>query len=251
MNRLATNKRLILCLSIHLAVCPHVAATVLFSHIGDADPLSEGWSLLDGRDAVFLSEVPGTAWRIRDASSSVGSAILYSNTLEESDAIRASELGWRLTIEARFPDNAPAINFPMGIVAAFDTGERVFSISFWREADGDPTVGLDAQLAPEFTLEGVGDSDFNSYSLQYDPASGLAHLSVNGGSTVATSSGNPRISDPRVFWGAGSDRYQGVGEFSLVDFEIIPEPSAVLFSMTGLALMLARRRRPNRVGGGF
>ena len=248
MNRLIT-RGLLPSLCAHLIVCPAVASTILFSHVGDADPLSEGWSLLDGRDAVFVSAVPGTAWRIRDASSSIGSAILYSNALDMDDATRASQLGWRLTIEARFPDNAPANNFPRGFSAAYDTGERVFSIDFWREADGDPTIALNARLAPEYTLEGVGDSVFNSYSLQYDPTSGLAHLSVNGGGTVATSSGDSRLGNPRpprTFWGAGSDTYQGVGEFATVTFEIVPEPSTFLLSMAGVALTLVRRR-PARV----
>jgi hypothetical protein len=116
------------------------------------------------------------------------------------------------------------------------------------DSDGDPIVVLgeganDTSVwGPTFTLQGVG-STYHLYELVYYPEADFANLFVDGTQRLSGYTGVSADTE-RVFFGSANSYTMGHGNYNLVQWEIVPEPSTLaLLSMGALTLAYAWRRR--------
>lgn len=209
------------------------AQTIIFQHIGSVDPVvSEGW-LQIGADAVVgpTNDSGTSAWFVDDNSTSNLSVLGYSRSPSAAQVASAFALGWNLTLSLRVVDIPDAM--PAGSpTALYRDGSALYAMHFGTEADGDPIVHLPTALSvpspgPSFTLQGGG-SGYHIYRLSYDPASASVNLFVDDVERLSNYTGIPNMNQPHVAWGAGTGMDTGQGNFSLVQFEIVPEPRVIL-----------------------
>jgi hypothetical protein len=236
---------------------PCLGQTVIFQHVGSVMPAYEGWSpsipAIESANTGPINDGGTPAWFIADnfpvdnTPYASPFAFTYRGFLSASQAATASSQGWSLKVKMRTL-NSPYVP-PNGLpFADFQTNGRSFAMAFANQPDGDPIVVLPGFPAPLFdqtyVLEGDGPG-YHMYELIYDPSSNSADLFVDGVERLSNYTGRPGIvPDPLVFWGARHGA--GQGNFNLVQFAIVPEPSAVAL-FTVLVLLCGttvwRRRR--------
>lgn len=224
--------------------------TTIYQHTGAQDPTTEGWVAIGAgtgvtTGAVFNDLGTGTdAWFVNDSSTVGGSFTVYSQTPTAEINTQAATLGWTLSVVLRMAGSSVPSPFDGGVFADYINGTTDYSMSFEREADGDPTVYLLG--GGSFTLEGAGDSSYNLFELVYNPAAGSADLFVNGVERVGGYTGTPTALS-RVGWGANGSSTTGIGNFSEVSFFVVPEPSRSVMVLLGFSVWLTRRRRGARM----
>jgi hypothetical protein len=123
-------------------------------------------------------------------------------------------------------------------------------MGFGTQPDGDPIVFLPTSIGPPlagltYVLDGAGPG-YHMYELVYDPVFSSADLYVDGVKRLSDYTGLPSPNEtPTVSWGAGSSGDTGQGNYNLVQFAIVPEPSTVtLFGFALLSLCANRRVGP-------
>ncbi len=216
-------------------------AVLVFSHSGNADPTTEGWTenspTTTGVTAFGVTNDGGSgvdAWAVDDNSTvAPGSTLSYSQIPTAAQHSDASANGWTLRTNVRVVDDAN----PGGSVEIdYGNGSNIWVMVFSAQANGDPTVVLGTGFAgnaftgPTFTLTGAG-STYNLWELRFDANAGTADLFVNGVEQLSDYSGFGAGGIDRVLWGANASGDVGQGNWNLVQWEIaaIPEPSAFLF----------------------
>jgi hypothetical protein len=233
-------------------------AVVLHEHTGANDPLTEGW--VEGGPFVQTTAGPvlddqGSgidAWFVDDDGTAFGDAGLYEGPITPEEAASGESDGWALTTRLRsvdVPDPAPGAP-PVGEDAApflaYRDGTTTWQLHFQTEDSGDLTVFLgtnfDVFAGLTHTIVG-GAPDYHLLELVLDPGSGLAALSVDGSEIIADYPGASLVTPaPVVLWGSGDSDSTGQGNFNLVRFELVPEPTASLLLAVGAGVLCAATR---------
>ena len=234
--------RNVLAVSIVLVGVGQAKGEIVFEHAGNTSPTDEGWTPEAFGGGVTTGTVNNdlglgiNAWYVDDDSTSVPSTFIYRQTPAAWRIAQANSLGWKLSTRLRVVDVDHPANLTVG--ARYSNGERRYGMIFGSDEDGDPIVvlgeGADdySVWGPTYTLEGAG-STYHLYELVFNPGVGSAHLLVDG---------TPRLSDytgvsadtKRVFWGSANSYTMGHGNYNLVQWEIIPEPSTFILAVLGL-----------------
>jgi len=218
------------------------------SHSGQADPVTEGWTASAGSPPSGISVGAITndggsgfdAWFVDDNSTGGGSSFFYSQTPTAAQLSQASTQGWKLTARLRVTDidDSPGTG---SVFVQYGNGTTVFDMVFGSDSDGDPIVVLDDGTVsggeiqgPSFTSEGSG-GGYHLYELAFDATENSADLFVDGVERISDFTGFS-FAVPRVAFGGGSSADTGQGNYNLVQFTAIPEPSAFLFG--GLVSLL-------------
>jgi Vibrio cholerae sialidase, lectin insertion len=225
---------------------------------GAADPTSQGWTTLGpaattgpitndlntGMDAWSLGyngsgtglfyHAPNTAW--------------YNSTWSN---------GWEFTMNVRFPIIPSGgffqfdVNVPKPFTPGGTTGNSGYDVIFQAASQGNVFVNVGGDVLansvfpqPSFVLQNP--TAYHFFQLQYDPATQSANLFVDGVAKVSNFVGLA-ANDNRIQWGlestTSSGTIQGQANVSLVQFDVVPEPSAIaLLAAGGIGLLISSMR---------
>lgn len=233
-----------------LVFCSALAPSAIFAdliavHLGMNDPTTEGWTENVGAGGGVTTGAVndgGTgAWFVDDNSTALNSILIYSKTVTAGEIAEGNSKGWALTTTIRVSSDEE-LGFDGSPFVSYRDGTTGWQMSFGLDAAGDTVVRLftGATTGPTATLS--GNSSYNTLSLVYDPNVGSADFFVNGVETVSNYTGFSS-SATAVLWGAGRSPDRGQGNFNLVSFSTVPEPSssAILSTLAVLTLMFRRR----------
>lgn len=223
-------------------------AAVTLTHLGSADPTTQGWTKVGSLTGTGVTDSTGdvAAWQINDNSTSA--ALYYSQNLTTTQVSEAFTEGWSLSVSLRVTGAANTVNTRyIDFVDA--QNDKRWGMDFVL-VDGNVSVNL--RGGDSLTLD---DADYHTFSLVYDSSSDTAALWIDG---VVTSilgySGDmsaSAITTSQIRWGSTNNGGQGSANYSFVEFSspasAIPEPSsaALLCGLSGMvfATLHGRRRR--------
>jgi hypothetical protein len=223
------------------------------SHVGSADPTTEGWGTFGSGTGVAVGPIVDgatPAWFVDDTSNATDSLFIYTKFLTPMEVADASAIGWTLTTTLRVPSSNFA-NLSVSPSVTFNDGDKQWLMGF-EVFGGNTEVQLLTSFGanttgPAYTESGT--SSYNTFQLRYDPVSDTADLFVNGIERISNHPGRPLISTPALAWGGSYGPDIGRGNFNAVSFEIAPIPEVGSFLLVGVAGLLALviRRRRSRV----
>ncbi len=199
----------------------HAAAQ--YSHNGNIDPLTEGWTFLDTHPQVTVGPVTDNginAWSINDFGTVSPSRSRYNITPTTQEISGGFSNGWILRVNLRVVDTPDDVD--PSILAEYNDGSRRFLLLFGSDNSGDPVVQLvDGVSTNTHTVTGGG-NQFNLYELVFVPSTGRVSLFVNNQATSITDQpGIDAGSVPaRINWGSGSSATTGHAYYNLVEWEI-------------------------------
>lgn len=130
------------------------------------------------------------------------------------------------------------------VFAAFNAGGQDFAMRFGAQPDGTTTVTLLNNNGQPVVVANAG-TGYRTFKLRYDPSTTTSDLFVDGVERYSNYAGviigNFPMS-PR--WGSlNGNLGVGQGNFSMVQFDVLPEPSTVtLFLLAGVPCVAFRRR---------
>ncbi|GJM44278.1 MAG: hypothetical protein DHS20C21_11200 [Gemmatimonadota bacterium] len=166
-----------------LAASAAPAETLMGSHVGSADPGTEGWTLdLAGVGATSgpLNDGGTPVWFVEDTSTEINSALWYRWQLAPDDLTTALSSGWRVRTELRAANSSGGGESQF---FGFLTGSVAFQAHFRAETNGDLTVrlveGFPPFSGPTYVVAG-GALTYHSYELISDGISGTASLWIDG-----------------------------------------------------------------------
>lgn len=222
-----------------------VFSDVVALHSGNNNPTSEGWNAIPGSGGSVvvgpITDSGTAAWMVDDNSTALNTIYLYENILSAGDIAVGNSNGWILETNLRIASDE-SLSFDGSPVVAYRDGVTSWQMNFGLNSSGDTVVRLytSATTGPTFTVS--GNSVFNSFSLVFDPNSADADLFVNGTEVISNYSGFSST-QTRVLWGAGTSADSGQGNFNLVSFSTVPEPSSLVVLALIMNGFLFRRLR--------
>ena len=237
-----------------LAASTASATTVIAQHVGDNDPTTEGWVLVNpgvGTDPILspITEAGVGAWQIDDTDTSSTKASYYDfNGVTTAQADDMIANGFQFAFTLKIPatghnKNTRAIEAEIGVVG---TSESKGAILFLGTSGGDPH--LDAgDYGTGVVMTGLSEG-YHDYLMTYDPSTDLVTTTVDGNLALSVAP-NTGLGD-RVWFGSVVGSGEGVSRWSEVTFTsglpvpeaVVPEPATMgLLGLAGLVMM--RRRR--------
>ena len=227
---------MVVCTFALTAVSGPAWAEIIAQHLGATDPVTESWT----RSSNGAGPVEGpvfndggyNAWNIDDVSSS--KFLRYITTVTTEQIADAASKGWILSSWLRVVDTSDALDKAI-LVEYYD-----FDMQFGSDASGNAIVGLVG--GSSYTTSSSG---YHLYELKYDPVAGSADLFVDGTERISDYGGTG-LPEPRIMWGSTSSAARGDGNYNLVKFEIIPEPSTITLLGIGLIGLLCYAWRKRR-----
>jgi hypothetical protein len=253
----------LLCCPVLVVIGSAANAGFVFTHSGDADPLSEEFS----RDFVFgapsaigpIADDQGLpAWSVLGTGQD--SQYSYaSGALSTSQLIDITNHGFTFTMIARAVQGINPTydaSHPVAVAGGgLNTGLQRFDVALGLDGNGNSVVFLvtaDDNSGPGSSLVGTGPSytltgnDYHTYTLTYDPLTQLADLFIDGVQRIEGYAGNStNRSNVGLYFGAASG---GQGDFNFVEVTSVPEPSTLALALgggaIGLLAYIRRRFRP-------
>lgn len=222
-------------------------ADLIALHSGSNDPTVEGWGALPGPGGGVsiggINDGGTAAWFVDDNSTASGSLYFYHQDIGASDILDGNTDGWTLSTTIRVASDEE-VAFDGSPFVGYRDGVTGWEMEFGLNASGDTFVRLftGATTGPIHTLS--GNSDYNEFSLVYDPVVASADLFVNGNEVISNYTGFANT-DTVVLWGAGRSPDRGQGNYNQVAFSTasVPEPSTFLMAVTVVPVLLCCRRR--------
>jgi hypothetical protein len=225
---------------------------VVLQHYGDVNPIEEGWLRYDSFSASIetgpIDDAGTPAWFVDDNATGVGS-VFYSAYLSADQTASAFARGWRLKLNLRTVDVPDASPWGSPFVE-YRNGRFGYAIGFGTQPDGDPIVLLQNWgplfLSQMHVVEGAGPG-YHTYELVHHSGTDSAAVFVDGKflSNYAGRLDTLFVGGPFLSWGAGLNQDTGQGNFNLVQFSIIPEPST-LAQFVLLSLLISASQRVRR-----
>ena len=210
----------------------HGQGTLIAGHFGDADPTTEGFTLLRSGNpslAPVVDDLGVKAWSIGlDTGADIGQ---YSQLLGDREQTALGS-GWILSLTLRIvePFGTPTFGIFAGVNAAF---------RFGAQSDGDPILRVGNS---EYTLEGAGPG-YHNYQLRYDPGLGVGSLWTDGTLLTTDIAVWPGAPTELAWGGAQHPPGSACAHWNEVSLRAIPEPSTPALLVIGGALLVAVRRR--------
>ena len=208
-------------------------AVSIIQHTGSTDPTEEGFTLepLFAHSSVGpITENGISAWNTTASNSN--NTIFYTYSLTPQQQVATIDGNWILsfTLQA-LQSRGGMVGLLGGIVLNVGSGEN-----------GDPIVSSGLN---QFVLTGGG-SGYHDYQFLYNADSDSLALWIDGSERVDKFLEGFSFPDgvSGILWGEG--QAAASGNWSLVSFQVVPEPSVIPLSLLGVGMMLFLRRR-NRI----
>jgi hypothetical protein len=210
------------------------SAEIIGSHLGSANPTTEGWELahFDGEDleaghlgtidvAAVTGDMGFDAWEIVDNSSITenGGYSITLNLEQEADAVSQ---GFVMRTTMKSSENlgpSGARVFVFGTTESTTDARWVMALG--TDPNGNPTVSVQGGGTATLPSAGLG---YHTFELKVDPTvSSLATVSINGVEVLTDQSSVPAEGNkPRfIYFGSWSNFAVGGGRYSEVEFEIL------------------------------
>lgn len=232
---------------------------VMFTHSGDADPTTEGWTLTSGGStglatgSVNIGGVP--AWKVYDSHvDSDGNThnLTYKELISEDPFLS----GWSLKATISLEGIASTTNATLlGYATYYKPDGTLLTGNAWSyqvifgATDGKTTVGLYG-YSGNAVLYTAPDTGFVNVELKYNPGDTAASLYVNGDLIVNDYQGvdTGYKMATQIWWGKGAANSVSstrTANWASVRFEVVPEPSpvAMLAMSLGFAVAVGAVRR--------
>jgi hypothetical protein len=224
-------------------------ARVIALHENANDPKSEGWTLRQGGltgpiptyPVVDDSGLGVDAWAIEDSSFDFEGGYCVPLSIQEiADALR---LGWKLSTRLRIVKVPERLNFTPVQVLVGNGKSSHFGMAFHMESDGSPLINVGSEHEPELVDLDDLDSGYHLYELEFDPSTNQSHLLVDGTLRASNIDAFPGylFSNESVCFGSSFAGGQGHANYSLVKYEIVPEPSSLLLISVATFQLLTYR----------
>ncbi len=237
MNRLLV----MMLLGVGLLATPVLAQSI--SHVGQADPTTEGWTLINGGYLIVGAGNDGLDHWLINATVSSYTGYRVDNTAT-LNAILDNAAGWQMTATVSVPTPGPSRgpNEPFfGVrdpnnwwqVSLIDTGVQATTGAYMSGSAGDVLIAA------------VDISAYHTYSMIYDPTADSIAVSVDSGTaTTFARSAMKAVSGFRQINFGDYDSATGgsVSHWANVEFAAVPEPATMVLLAMGGLLGLRRRR---------
>ncbi len=223
------------------------SAAVVASHVGSADPVTEGWSLCTAGTCVAgaADAGPPANWRITGHTT-----YTFNDTTAVGNAL-TDPTGWHVRLTSKLTRGAEG---SVAMLRARDAGNR-FEMHL-LDGTGSLAAGLYYLDNSGGTYQKVGTVDptdgFHTYVMELNPVGGVGAASneinfyVDGAlvDTITRSNFQGAGGAPFFFFGRGTLATIDV-QHALVSLASgpIPEPSALAVLGVGLVGLIGRRRR--------
>jgi hypothetical protein len=209
------------------------ADTVIFQHLGDTDPVSEGWNLninSGGNISVGPITESGSgidAWHVYDTSTDLNTTGGYWQTPSQEQLNQAA-LGWEYTVTVRTFDYSTGF-YPYTIFAGFYDKTKDWLMYFYQDSNGNQFVRLagDSEDSSRTFEVTNNPSAYHTYSLRFNPIENNADLYVDGALAISDFAGRNTSGAAIIQWGAGASNATGKGHFSLVQLQVVRGPFVV------------------------
>ncbi|MDC0936775.1 hypothetical protein OAS39_10855 [Pirellulales bacterium] len=198
-------------------------------HVGDNDPLSEGWFDFQG-DVPIANNGPvddaGTAaWNIHDSSTAGGSREAYTRSLTADQLAQAGAEGWSFRGNLRVLDvnESPQGAIELSVFLDSDVG---YILWFGADAAGNPIVGEFSGSASSGLAVGrtavLDDAGYHDFEMAYDPGEQSVDVFADGRLIInnmapADLEGNVLN---RILWGSNHSSGTGNANYALVNFHV-------------------------------
>ena len=236
------------------ALAASANAALVIEHVGDTDPLTEGWNP-DGSGAAYTLPPQGIddggtpAWAVQDDGTGSGGANESGYFTRENDqgsgVYLTSDIrndlhtnGWRVTSQIRLTTAPDSADDPC-VHVRYAGGGR----SWWMRLGTDDEDNVIVNHSPDSELFGLvaGANVYHTYVMEDVDNDNNAELYVDG-ELLATFDGYGS-SHERITWGSLNKVATGSANYALVRLESLPEPGTLcLLAAGGLALLRRRRK---------
>jgi len=233
---------LAMCVTV-LMVCGTTFGEVIFEHVGDVDPQTEGFSVDSGGSGWSVGPVDDggvAAWRVSDEEDR--SQIAYQFPLSDDDRIAMLE-GWTLSARLRITTGP---NDPVDNAIMFQTraNGRWWRLDFGTDEQNNPLVGLFVPSSPPSEiLSGVVQGDgYHTYEIVNEGDPNICKILVDGVTVFTDWTAGPTSRTSAAF-GSNNSGNTGLGSANYEFVRLIPEPATIaLLAMAVPALLRSRRR---------
>ena len=240
-----------------LGVAALASGQVLFQHVGANDPETEGWTRnfydnggswpVEGRPLAPDPSFPGVdAWQIEADSGEIN----YFQVVAGEDRTQALTQGFALTATWRMEWCRPEQNFQGNNCLEARLPDRKVEMRMgYGDTEDQRAVILRDDNWPNSPVVPLGDDDYYTVKLVYDPGDGMVDLYVNGSlelENASTLQDDVDVVDNFwVLWGGcnAGNANDAINDYSSIQFEIIPEPASVAFLILGVPVLLRIRRK--------
>jgi hypothetical protein len=202
---------------------------------------TQNWTANADGASPFQAVTDGgtSAWQVADQT---GNNFYRFDSIDASDITAGNTYGWTLKAIVRMPTSS-VTDLTVSPRVLFADGSNIWNMAFWVDS-GKPAVQVTHGSSTEtYTLSSAADnSDFHTYELRYDPVSTKATLWIDGDDKITGLDGGSSA-PTQVFFGesASSADSARTTNYNLVEWSVVPEPSAVVLLLAGLISLLAMR----------
>ncbi|MEZ6017178.1 MAG: hypothetical protein R3F49_18820 [Planctomycetota bacterium] len=193
------------------------------------DPTTQGWTLVDpSAGAVTFTPIspdPGTglnAWQVDDQATFNGGRAHYAQYFTAGELATAADLGWELTLEARFLASAGVDLFNEFATGTAASDDRY--LLFYEVAGSDVTVNVFLAGAV-YVCTGGNDGSYHTYTIRKPAGAGVldAEFLFDGVvlGPLPRAASNANAAPGGIHWGSGSSGATGTANFHRVEFELL------------------------------